>query len=255
MVKLIRLDTKQQKIVLYFGNGVIAILGLIILSLAGSQDAKFSRDDGFEGLYFLSLLVLASLGLGLLVASIFGIIGLWQQNSCLLKTNYILLILTILTAIAMSVAYYMLSISTHNQTMVYNFNRAMENYATPVVRDPVDNVQKYYKCCGFNDYLDWKNTTFGINGTVPESCCLVESPNCGNGIANWPMIEASTKINIKGCDRATEINTQKLVWTTLMFCIVIGFKVFNAWRYTRSLVPNNSQGDNEDLTSNDYNRF
>ena len=47
-----------------------------------------------------------------------------------------------------------------------------------------DNLQRQYFCCGtfnFNiGYTDWKN--FYNNNSVPDSCCHIESPECGGKI-------------------------------------------------------------------------
>ena len=44
-----------------------------------------------------------------------------------------------------------------------------------------DNLQRQYFCCGtfnFNiGYTDWKN--YYNNNSVPDSCCHIESPECG----------------------------------------------------------------------------
>ena len=43
------------------------------------------------------------------------------------------------------------------------------------------------KCCGAEDYMDWKNTTFGRDGdSVPESCCITDAEGCGRGILATP---------------------------------------------------------------------
>ena len=42
-------------------------------------------------------------------------------------------------------------------------------------------------CCGAQEYMDWKNTTFGQNGdSVPDSCCILDAEDCGKGILKVP---------------------------------------------------------------------
>ena len=42
-----------------------------------------------------------------------------------------------------------------------------------------DNIQQKLECCGVKDPSDWQDNTFYRNGTVPDSCCKVETPKCG----------------------------------------------------------------------------
>ena len=42
-----------------------------------------------------------------------------------------------------------------------------------------DNIQQKLECCGVKDPSDWQDNTFYGNRTVPDSCCKVETPKCG----------------------------------------------------------------------------
>ena len=43
---------------------------------------------------------------------------------------------------------------------------------------------KQLQCCGAQEYMDWKNTTFGGAGDVPDSCCITDAHACGKGVLN-----------------------------------------------------------------------
>ena len=47
----------------------------------------------------------------------------------------------------------------------------------------IDNFQKEFECCGFNDYADWICSIYNNKtGSIPKSCCLKdkkEDPLCG----------------------------------------------------------------------------
>ena len=42
-----------------------------------------------------------------------------------------------------------------------------------------DDIQQKLECCGVENPSDWQHNTFYGNGTVPDSCCKVETPKCG----------------------------------------------------------------------------
>ena len=44
-------------------------------------------------------------------------------------------------------------------------------------------------CCGAQEYMDWKNTTFSqvtAPDSVPDSCCIHDAEDCGKGILKVP---------------------------------------------------------------------
>jgi len=44
------------------------------------------------------------------------------------------------------------------------------------------------KCCGVNDYKDWRRAKFfnGSHSAVPDSCCKEVKPDCGKAIKTPP---------------------------------------------------------------------
>ena len=43
----------------------------------------------------------------------------------------------------------------------------------------LNRIQQKLECCGVENPSDWQLNTFYGNGSVPDSCCKVETPKCG----------------------------------------------------------------------------
>ena len=56
-------------------------------------------------------------------------------------------------------------------------------------------------CCGAQEYMDWKNTTFSqvtAPDSVPDSCCIHDAEDCGKGILKVPdEVILDITINLK----------------------------------------------------------
>ena len=62
----------------------------------------------------------------------------------------------------------------------------------------INNAQ--LDCCGAQEYLDWSNVTFSMEGkNVPDSCCLSDISGCGKDILTLSRDEAAMKIHTGGC--------------------------------------------------------
>jgi hypothetical protein len=75
----------------------------------------------------------------------------------------------------------------------------------PYVRYKWDTLQREFSCCGGYGYtlgyIDWKHTALGgAQNSVPDSCCLYETPQCGRNIyAITDLRVIIQKIHTHGC--------------------------------------------------------
>ncbi len=75
----------------------------------------------------------------------------------------------------------------------------------PWVRYKWDTLQREFSCCGGYGYTlgytDWKHTIMGgAHNSVPDSCCLYETPQCGKNIfAITDLRVVIGKIHTHGC--------------------------------------------------------
>lgn len=68
-------------------------------------------------------------------------------------------------------------------------------------------LQFQWKCCGVNSSSDWRD--FKPDGnSVPESCCVNVTANCGNGAMTNP-VKVYLKVNL-------EIENQKYNWCSCL---------------------------------------
>ncbi|XP_073519857.1 CD63 antigen isoform X2 [Phyllobates terribilis] len=80
----------------------------------------------------------------------------------------------------------------------------MRNYSTTAeAKKGIDDLQTNFKCCGANNFTDWKNfDPFKGTNDVPDSCCKEVSTNCGKNLTNIytagcvPTIESMLKTRI-----------------------------------------------------------
>lgn len=152
--------TRTIKCTLFLFNTLWAILGILLLLLAG-----FGWDAMPQN-YAIGIIALGSV---ILITSIFGCFGAVRESARSLWTYAVmLLILLVLTVIF----------------ICYNTRDVFKNYALQEVDDlwiqeksfpgTMDSKQKIYECCGRNSSDDY----FQINRPTPSSCC--KAGNCIN---------------------------------------------------------------------------
>ena len=66
-----------------------------------------------------------------------------------------------------------------------------------------DELQRYYHCCGANNFLtgynDYRSTPIGQTFSVPDSCCHVQSTGCGYRIFKESEDQIMNRIFVNGC--------------------------------------------------------
>ena len=91
------------------------------------------------------------------------------------------------------------------QGMTSQIEEHMANYSSSVqVKWDLDNLQSSDKCCGATTPLDWSNDTL-LQGSwntshIPDSCCMVIVPGCGENKANATVLGNLTQaVHKQGC--------------------------------------------------------
>ena len=144
----------------------------------------------------------------------------------------ILLLLEIGTIIASLIANQDIidALSSHMLNDITNYNEP-ENGIDPETsfKDMyrIDFLQLHLKCCGINSFNDWKsNTVLSQSDSVPDTCCISLSNNCGMGAINKLVTnqinqkgdEMDNEIYLMGCIRRIEVLFEHN-------CLVIGLIV------------------------------
>lgn len=193
---------KCVKYLLFIFNLIFAITGLALIIIGAIIQGLYSQYLDFLGdQFFNAPILLVVVGCLIFIVTFFGCCGAIKEHYCMTMTFSLLLMLVFLLEFGAGIAAYMLR-SDVDTIIDGNMIKTMLNYGETNydgVTRTWNMVQHELKCCGAEDYMDWKNTTFGRNGdSVPESCCITDAEGCGVGILATPD-EAGTRIYTQGC--------------------------------------------------------
>ena len=106
----------------------------------------------------------------------------------------------------------------------------MEQYMTdPSFQSSWDNLQRQFFCCGAlrfnNGFHDWKGSYGKINNSVPDSCCHIESFDCGSHIFDGSLPPMT--IYTHGCltviqsKLESELTSLLVVFMTISICVML----------------------------------
>ncbi|XP_068996984.1 CD63 antigen [Embiotoca jacksoni] len=213
---------KCVKILLFLFNFIFWLCGLAliivgILVQVSLHNTFMINDAAASGVP----IVIIAVGVVIFFIAFFGCCGAWKENYCMITMFAILLSLIIVVEIGAAIAGYFfrnkLSAIVHDSLteMITNYKNTTAEF-----RDSVDNLQKRLKCCGMNSSADWKG--FASDGnTVPDSCCLNVSTNCGKGAMTDP-----TKIHREGCRNALEtLLKNNILWVIVAALVIASLQV------------------------------
>jgi CD63 antigen len=145
-------------------------------------------------------------GILALITAIFGMYTATREDSCLMITYSVFLALQFLLLIGGIVAAVRLIFDIQIGLFDGNVVPELSRYETDSwVKYKWDTMQREFSCCGgysfSQGYIDWKHAVIGSSrNSVPDSCCLNESPGCGQGIFELSDLRVVIrKIHIHGC--------------------------------------------------------
>lgn len=221
---------KCVKYILFLFNLVFALCGLILL-ITGIVIQTVYKEylDFLQGEQFFDApLILIAVGCVIFIVAFFGCCGAIRESYKMTLCFAFLLAVIFILEIGTGIAAYKLR-SRVNDVIEKNMESGMEHFNLTNydgVTATWDAVQTELKCCGAQEYLDWKNTTFSQNTSVPDSCCLEETLNCGVGMLDLTKEDAKTKIHVNGCFSSFSAIIIKNVTTVGGVGIGIGFIQF-----------------------------
>lgn len=106
-----------------------------------------------------------------------------------------------------------------------NMIKAMDRYKTDLDRKVSwDYVQEDFKCCGLNNYTEWFGKGDLGDSSVPDSCCMKHSEDCGENVKG--KSDLKDVIYTRGCDRAGFVNFVHR-WALIIAGMGIGMNVLN----------------------------
>ena len=124
------------------------------------------------------------IGVAIALISFFGCCGACTKSSCMMYTFGSFMVLIILVEIGIGVTAYFYK-DPAEAAILHSMVQGMNNYQPDNIEyqgvvKTWDSLQQGYECCGIESYMDWKNATkFSQERNVPDSCCHIQSSNCG----------------------------------------------------------------------------
>jgi len=196
---------KCIKFLLFGFNLIFAIAGLALIVTGGVIQGLYSQYLDFLGdSFFNTPVLLVVVGCIIFCVTFFGCCGAVKESHCMTMTFAILLGLIFVIELGAGISAYMLRTRVHG-IVETNMEKGLLNYkveGSEGVTQTWDIIQHELKCCGAQDYTDWRNsTTMQDTNSVPDSCCIEDTENCGKGLADpeKSIQDVSDKIHTTGC--------------------------------------------------------
>ncbi|KAM4744086.1 tetraspanin-15 [Anableps anableps] len=236
------------KFLLFSYACIFWLIGSFILATGIYAEVERLRFKTLDGLFLAPSIILILLGIVMFIVSLIGVLGSLRDNLTLLNvfmyTLTICLILELLGGI--------LGLAFRNKTVELvnkNIRKGIVNYYDDLdFKNIMDFVQKRFKCCGGEDFQDWKVNMYhkcpGLGPLacgVPYTCCITTKPNevvntlCGHSMLNKTRSDAMEVIYVRGCTYAflhwMEDNYTKMAILLLVIFLPQFFGVIITWLY------------------------
>lgn len=140
--------------------------------------------------------LLIAVGSIILVVAFLGCCGACTENECMLLAFFLFLTLIFILELAAGI-YGIVKRDEVEDQMKNDFQNAISSKYSKdkdsVIVKTIDKFQKEFKCCGYEEWRDWKNSNyFNQTKEVPASCCK-------QGAAECPTKVKPENYNQEGC--------------------------------------------------------
>lgn len=176
------------------------LLGIGIYSKVGDNDYIDVAEDLSSISEYITLgNILIAVGVIILIVAFFGCCGAIMENQTMLTIFFSLLLLIFILELAGGIYGFVNRDEIENQ-LEKDFNDAIQKKYfdsgdNSFVKKTIDKFQTDFKCCGFNGFEDWQQSTYYANkSTIPKSCCKDQSDQ-----SPCPASRDPKDFNQKGC--------------------------------------------------------
>jgi len=139
--------------------------------------------------------LMIAVGIIIVVVAFFGCCGAIKESQCMLTVFFTFLMLIFILELAGGIYGFINRDEIENQ-LKKDFQDAIKNKYNgtdnSAIDKTIDEFQKNFECCGYTNYVDWKDSKyFDKEKSIPKSCCK-DVNNCND--SNDPTLFQS-----KGC--------------------------------------------------------
>lgn len=173
------------KYLLFAFNLVFFLIGLTLIIIGSLVQAHLTQYTLFlSGVYGGGILVIV-LGAVIFVIAFFGCCGAIRENQCMMRTFGVFLTLILILEIVAAILGFVFGAQLES-ALESGMVQTMPQYTTDEqVRNLWNDVQTNFKCCGVINASDWQTKGKYKANSVPDSCCVTQSANCGvNALLN-----------------------------------------------------------------------
>ncbi|NWW82239.1 CD63 protein, partial [Climacteris rufus] len=171
---------KCVKFLVFFFNFIFWVCGVALIAIGIYAQVALGRTPvvpsaGTSG----TPVAIVVLGVVIFFTSFFGCCGAWKESYCMVTTFAILLSIIFLVEIAAAIAGYVFKDKVRS-VVQEGLREAMSRYGQDQpLTEAMDRFQQEFSCCGVTNYTDWASVgPFAANGTVPRSCCRLNTTAC-----------------------------------------------------------------------------
>lgn len=231
------------KVLMFIFNGLFFVFGAALLGIGiwlrvdPNISEKFNEIAvGTDDMFMAATIVVIVIGAMIFLIGFFGCCGACTENSCMLCTFIvfisIIFVLEIVAAILAGVFHKELGTSLRDE-MAQQAIQHVEPINTNGTNDATSlawhRMQEDLKCCGGNDYSDYKNSShFNTPANrLPKTCCLLTNDDAENPmVKDWPACQNEYTTDNPGVELfADGCYTSLVDWLESKAMILVGVAI------------------------------
>jgi CD63 antigen len=169
------------RILVFIFNVLFLLAGLALIIIGAIAETKLEKQASLIGNVNAVAIFLIVIGCIIFTISFFGCCGAWNKNYCMLITFSVFMAIMLVVVLAAVISAFVIRSKIEDwirpalTDQVKNYNSTI-----PATTETWDELQNDLQCCGISNYTDWNNNDlFKQQHSVPDSCCISYSQNCG----------------------------------------------------------------------------
>ncbi|KAG2462194.1 tetraspanin-15 [Polypterus senegalus] len=208
---------------------VFWLIGGFIMAIGIYAEVERQKYKTLDGVFLAPAIILILLGIVMFIVSFIGVLASLRDNLTLLQV----FLYTLTVCLIIELLGGVIALLFKNKTMDIlnqNIRKGISNYYDDLdFKNIMDFVQKKFKCCGGEDFTDWKANMYHtctapgpLACGVPYTCCIqdknstVVNTMCGYKTLDKERLQLIDVIYVRGCTDAV------LIWFLDNYNIMAG---------------------------------